>query len=601
MEDSQHGQELRTALARLVGRGAEATWLPEVRPLFDLPAVRAKARELGSERADEALRSVLKDAVAELDAPHYQALLTIVLALDPAYEGMIARERRRIAGAQFRGGKQPVTHGTIRQHHEPRALAQLVAVLLRTAATDMNTRTTDAVASGRPVSAESFVWHPSVHSQWANERLCFWRLTVPFYTRNDALTRLSEVMDRCGVHSWSVDELIGDANVLVRAWLSAEYQEFEQMLFEVFGRNPGMTVERFVVTEIITDWPWAHPGEAMRTPDRATLAQSASVMTYPDAPDRRAEMVERGLLSPVYHQRGMKFAVVVRPSLYPTSYSTGSSLVEAILRLLDDAKEFVTEISLFRGSGFGDYLLRGRMAPQHFYQLEMLLLSPLRELVNTVGSDISAMVMSTPQPIMHIEAIPAKISTDTAPPSVEDLLRRGEDRQLEVKGWAFSDLAHWLKDEHTPPRRSDNAIEHLRRGIVALLNSEGGNVVIGAVDSRNPRHQSRLLDGPQVGDYTVCGIDDEMTDGWDVYEHKLRQACSAGIEPSPATLILSSRVNVAGRTVCVLTVQPSRQTWFYTQSRRDRVYRFYVRDGGSTVELSGPQLDNYKRQFARPG
>jgi hypothetical protein len=277
----------------------------------------------------------------------------------------------------------------------------------------------------------------------------------------------------------------------------------------------------------------------------------------------------------------MKFAVVVRPSMYPTSYSTGSSLVEAIRRLLDDAKDFVTEVSLFGGSGFGDYLLRGRMAPQHFYELETVLLSPLREIVHAVGSDISVMVMSTP-------------------PSIEDLLERGEDRQLAVKGWAFSDLAHWLDDERSSPRTSDNAIENIRRVIVALLNSDGGNVVIGAVDSGNQRYQARLVDAPRIGDYIICGIDGEMRAGWDVYEHQLRQACNAGIEPSPAALISASRVSVAGRTVCVLTVQPSRQNWFYTQSRRDRAYRFYIREGGSTVELSGPHLDNYKGQFARP-
>ena len=78
--------------------------------------------------ASAALATVLATACRALPE-HQRGLLEIVLALDPAQQGLSAVERRRRAAACFRGGSRPVTPGTIRQHHEPRALDELAVVL----------------------------------------------------------------------------------------------------------------------------------------------------------------------------------------------------------------------------------------------------------------------------------------------------------------------------------------------------------------------------------------------------------------------------------------------------------------------------------------
>jgi hypothetical protein len=58
----------------------------------------------------------------------YAELLTVVLGLDEQYLGRPGA--RAIAGVGFRGGHTPVGAGTIRQHHEPKALDELSESLL---------------------------------------------------------------------------------------------------------------------------------------------------------------------------------------------------------------------------------------------------------------------------------------------------------------------------------------------------------------------------------------------------------------------------------------------------------------------------------------
>src|SRR5215218_6284702 len=123
-------KEVREALAKLIVLGPDAVWSPEVQPLLQLPAVQEKADELGADRPAQALKSVLQAAVDDLGESQYRVLLTIVLGLEPQYEFLSAGEKRAVAGERFRGGARKVGAGTIRQHHEPRALDELATRLM---------------------------------------------------------------------------------------------------------------------------------------------------------------------------------------------------------------------------------------------------------------------------------------------------------------------------------------------------------------------------------------------------------------------------------------------------------------------------------------
>jgi hypothetical protein len=123
-------QQVRLGLAALVRGGTGALWGGETQALFEIPAVRSRIPVVSDDEAPQVVREVLEVGIERLGSPEYRDLLKVVLGLDPAASGLSARERREMAGRQFRGGTGPVAWGTIRQYHEPRALDHLAATLL---------------------------------------------------------------------------------------------------------------------------------------------------------------------------------------------------------------------------------------------------------------------------------------------------------------------------------------------------------------------------------------------------------------------------------------------------------------------------------------
>lgn len=333
---------VRKALGRLVAQGApSAVWLPEIQPLLALPAVHSQIERLGPNHADDALLIALREAVDRLRHPQYQELLTIVLALDERYAGLSARHRREIAGREFRGGTHAVTWGTIRQHHEPRALDLLTSVLTATAG-----GADDAVAdqrSGTESTRCDVEWHPLVHIEWANERLSFWRLAFREYVRGPIVEDLRALLDDAGVRSWSLDELYGPWDLLLRTWVPSDVSDFRHRLERLTPHSLSM-IDSFAVDEIVAHWRWPGPdGGELAAPDAAALDNRPS----------RGELVrvERGaaaddpllltlarqyLLSVAQSQPGIQFVVSVHPGR-PITRAASTMLTDRISTLLRDA------------------------------------------------------------------------------------------------------------------------------------------------------------------------------------------------------------------------------------------------------------------------
>lgn len=122
---------VRNALTRISRRGAEIYWILETADiLLDLPIVRQRVSDpkASDEELAAAVIDVINEKVAQLRGPHRQ-ILTVCLALDPEFQGLSAEKRQTIAGQRFRGGKRPVTWGTMRRIHLPRAILRLATLL----------------------------------------------------------------------------------------------------------------------------------------------------------------------------------------------------------------------------------------------------------------------------------------------------------------------------------------------------------------------------------------------------------------------------------------------------------------------------------------
>jgi hypothetical protein len=116
-------------------------WVVEQgRILMGLDCVRAHLREEAAANTSEedlgaALVSYLEDAVQKIDSRPHRIILEVVLGLGAdrwkadSWRDQTATRRRAEAGRSFRDGDRPVTYGTIRQHHEPRAIRDLAEII----------------------------------------------------------------------------------------------------------------------------------------------------------------------------------------------------------------------------------------------------------------------------------------------------------------------------------------------------------------------------------------------------------------------------------------------------------------------------------------
>lgn len=145
-------EEVKKALGSLVRFGVEGLWTERAAPLLDLRTVTRGTAGLSHKEALQRVRENLEAAIQEVPSPQHQDLLRIVLGLDVETASMSAAERRAEAGRRFREGKRPVQGDTIRQYHEPQALEQLAAVLLRESAKSRQSRRRSRSRGERPAS-----------------------------------------------------------------------------------------------------------------------------------------------------------------------------------------------------------------------------------------------------------------------------------------------------------------------------------------------------------------------------------------------------------------------------------------------------------------
>jgi hypothetical protein len=132
------------AIAKALGRlctNALLTWwiLEKGRLLMGLDCVRAHLSPNASDEKDyaRALRKYLETAVERVESRQHRIILEIVLGLGDEkwkakdWRKKKAKARRTEAGHKFRPNEGNVTFGTIRQHHEPRALQALAVIVLQ--------------------------------------------------------------------------------------------------------------------------------------------------------------------------------------------------------------------------------------------------------------------------------------------------------------------------------------------------------------------------------------------------------------------------------------------------------------------------------------
>ncbi len=565
--------------------------------------------KLGDGHEGEALRAVLEDAIASLGQSQYRSLLTIVLGLDPEHERMTAGEKRRVAGQEFRRGERTVSAGTIRQYHEPKALDELAATLV--SASSVSSGLSVGADEGQPVVK----WHPHLRQRWAGESLVFWRLSLRAYRRPDSLQGIREAMHRAGVRAWSVYELFGPFDLMVRAWIPAGSIESDVRagLLSEFGARVDLA-DGFGVNRVVSDWRWAARDGSLERPSPELLSRGLPASDVErlnrgdqDLDFKRYEALNLVRRPPKASGIGFFVALGFEGNALLRS-GTRQGVEQGIVEVVNRAsREGVSHLSIYEGSGFADFLVHGSVLPRDFSSLYPVLIQPLGELTPFENHRINTLIASSAPALAREEALSGGESPRRDERAVE-LLQQGESDHLEVKSAAFTALpSPEGKGTREEPRRSHLVIDALMTAIAAFLNADGGQVVIGASEKSAVKRRPRLAEhsivagAPAVGDYLVTGIDHE-SEGTDWYETGLFRLCKELIEPDPMPYLRVRFEEIDGRTLCVVGARGDEAAasgmWFYCKPRKGEV-RFVVRIGTLCTALQGPDADEYKRANPR--
>jgi GTPase len=155
----------------------------------------------------------------------------------------------------------------------------------------------------------------------------------------------------------------------------------------------------------------------------------------------------------------------------------------------------------------------------------------------------------------------------------EELLRLDESKTLEFK----SSLRWNLKEE----RKDDKQVTHaVLKTVAAFLNAEGGDLLIGVDDDKNP-----------------IGIAHDRLESDDKFMRHLAQVVRNGLGDRAGTCIDPRMQIVGGKSVCLVSCQRSPEAVFLRWKGMEKGERgdFFVRSGLGTVRLDEPDAEQYVR------
>jgi hypothetical protein len=492
-------------------------------------------------------------------------------------------------------------------------------------------------------SQVTFQWHPAVHERWGEERLHFWFLKYrSIYDRSRYVKQLETLFMKLGIRSYTIYELIGGYDLLVRVWVPHTVRT-TALADQLYGLEKVVEADQFKVQDTYRHWPWRERnggGYGIRKPEpldidagplRSDLVALNGASNHVSLleqngnggpPSRRrptrkelSELFRRYeqanlLVRPRYRNRGIKFGVLV--SSQRGNPEQLSIITSEISEKVDKAcrRGTLNEASLYFGQGLenGRYFILARVPYLRYHEVNDWLLAPINRLMGIVATRTVTYGISTPGWVAHRETIAIPdLKPQAVPDDPVEMLSWEESQTFEVKGSGLFDLDGWIKRDECVDE--EKIIKVLARAVVALLNSGGGIVLLGALEEEkypeaSDKHK-RLgnYESLRIGNYLCIGIDREMKKrgGWDPYVRHLRQKLLKHIRGSSEFWVEPFQKRVVtcpdGRRRTLLAipiVQPDE--WFYLDDDA-----FIVRRGPATSRLRGKEMTDYMRVLGPRG
>lgn len=512
-------------------------------------------------------------------------------------------------------------------------------------------------------------WHSELHRRWARCSLQFWLLRFgEMYDREAKFDQLVEFMEGEDIGSYAAYELSGEFDILLRLWVpAAEAGGFADRLEKEFD---PVDSREFTAVEVVRHWPWrGEVGEEPEPCDAEKLARTTSIEDV-TAVNRVSDETHRGELAlPSENEAPVLERLMAAHAVTDMQSTTGIRIIirlkvkerldnEDSIRLTNHVATLLDGITRPKG---GDYkatpghfivdevsvyrckdrslLVLCRVPYEGWHSLREGLLEPLGNMQGVLQTTTFAalsrnLVRSRDRLLLDDQAAEALSGGDggqgaagagdrspkVPPPPVtgsgaSPRLDRSEGAEFEVKGSAFTMLERWLgraadaADDAHLKESSGFFRDSVAKTVVAMLNSEGGSMVLGALEPEKMREKEnellklRVSKLPRVGEYAVVGLQDPtfLKGGWDAFQLKFNRLLKECVEGEVADLVRLSRDWIAGETVAVVEIEyPGMEDGFFLRDGKEQ--RFLVRRGGSTDELHGPAIQRYiKRRIKKEG
>lgn len=261
-----------------------------------------------------------------------------------------------------------------------------------------------------------------------------------------------------------------------------------------------------------------------------------------------------------------------------------------------------------------DFLILAGAPENHFYEFVRDLIFGIRD--TTIGEQYGM------RPYTHVLADRTFVELHDKPISRRrmeaarpDLLLQAESEQMEFKATYRLDLARYIATKEKV--RTDKMEESVIRAVSGLLNAPaGGTLVIGALEVARAGERSKKdleeykaslgkefpIEGTESPNAkALVGLEFEFGVGgftdWDSFLRDLENTLRKRIQPLCLPFIQVDKLELKGRTLAVVSVVPSLDTWFFGES--EGVYRFFVRELASTRAYDGSDGELYRRAHPR--
>lgn len=490
-----------------------------------------------------------------------------------------------------------------------------------------------------------FLWHNSVHEEWADEQLVFFFFAwEPRYSRTTACTDIQALVEEFDIRAYQIYEVTAPYDVVVRAWVPGRVRlpQLKKRL-EKANDHGRRTAHVLAVTAIVHHWIWAPkrrgPIGEMDRPSEEELVTGRparerdhlnEIMTAATTDLRKLDRLtqklirdygEANLIRRPLFRDGIRFMVLIKVT---QDNRDVDNLERRLVEVLDRSAGVIRDPSLYRLDDYNHpYLIFGHVAerPGQFHAINDRVVSQINDLVG-VGSARTYTSFFPMKGFLGITDHLRGANDAMAPePHIEELLQQAEGQRLEIKATAFTDVDQWIKGSG-PAMRSprpvvdpkNHAINSLMRAIASLLNSDGGHIVIGAVEKSTYANFARFNELPsadRAGTHRIYGLEsvnglqsDILPAGsLDQFLRTLREIIEYRFSPVPSTQWLRIRpATLAGRTMCVIDVQvPDEFFDVRVADKRTKQLdeKFIVRVEAKGTELKGPARAKHERVTSR--